>query len=134
MADHQETWTGPASPPPGWLPPPAPPARPPLGLGPAFPPPRPTWREAFPVTAGPLLAGLGGGLLWLLLIGLLAHDLRGYAWLTALAGLVAWGVAVVLVRLGDRGAAVGVAIATAFGISAAAIAVVVRWATTTDWP
>jgi hypothetical protein len=124
MADHQDTWNGPATPPPGWIPP-----QPPVGA-PVF---RPIWREAFPITAGPLLAGLGGGVLWLFLVGFLARDLRGYAWLTVLAGLTAWGV-VVLAKLGDRGAAVGVAISTAFGLSAAAIAVAVRWSTTGDWP
>ena len=135
MPEHQETWTGPASPPPGWLPPAGQPARAPSGLVPGFAgPPRPTWREPFRVTAGPLLAGLGGALLWLTLIGFLARDLRGYAWLTLLAALVGWGVAVVLARLGDRGAAVGVAIGTGVGWSVAAIAVAVRWSTTGDWP
>ncbi len=129
MADHQDTWTGPATPPPGWIPPELP-----AGGVPAFRAPRPSWREAFPITAGPLLAGLGGGVLWLFLIGFLARDLRGYAWLTVLAGLTSWGVAIVLAKLGDRGAAVGVAISTAFGLSAAAIAVAVRWSTTGDWP
>src|SRR4051794_41409209 len=106
MPDHRDTWTGPASPPPGWLPPPVHQARPPSGLFPGLGgPPRPTWREPFPVTAGPLLAGLGGGLLWLALIGLLARDLRGYGWLSLLAAVTGGGVAAVLARLGDRGVA-----------------------------
>jgi hypothetical protein len=135
MADHQDTWTDPATPPPGWLPPPVQPARPPSGLFPGFAgPSRPTWREPFPVTTGPLLAGLGGALLWLALVGLLAADLRGYGWLTLLAALCGWGAAAVLARMGDRGVAVGVAIGTGVGWSVAAVAVGISWATTGNWP
>lgn len=86
------------------------------------------------MTAGPLLAGLGGAVLWLALVGFLARDLRGYGWLTLLGALAGWGVAAVLARLGDRGAAVGVAIGIGAGWSVAVIAVAVRWGTTGDWP
>lgn len=135
MPDHRDTWTDPVPPPPGWLPPSAQPARPHAGPFPGFTgPPRPTWREPFPVSAGPVLAGLGGAVLWLTLIGFVARDLRGYAWLSTVAALTGWAVAAVLTRMGDRGAAVGVAIGIGIGWSVAAVAVAVRWSTTGDWP
>ena len=83
---------------------------------------------------GPVAAGIGGGVAWLLLFGLLGRDLRGYAWWTVVAGLIAWVVSLALARVGDRGAAVGVAIATSLGWGFAATAVAVRWASSGDWP
>ena len=83
---------------------------------------------------GPVAAALGAAAAWLLLFGLLGRDLRSYAWWTIVAGAIAWLVALVLARVGDRGAAVGVAIATSLGWGFAATAVAVRWATTGDWP
>lgn len=90
-------------------------------------PPRPIFREAFPVRGGAVALGMIGGGLWMMLFGLLASDARGYAWITIIAGIAAWLVALVLVRTGDRGVAAGVAMSTAVGLSIAAIVIVVRW-------
>jgi hypothetical protein len=109
------------------------PRQPPSGLFPTGPS-RPTYRERHPVRGAAVAVGVGGAAGWLLLFGLLARTLPGYAWLTALAGGVAWLVALVLARYGDRGVAAGVAVSTALGWAIAATAVAVRWATTGDWP
>jgi hypothetical protein len=108
-------------------------ADPPSGLFPSGPP-RPTYREPHPVRGAAVAAGLGAAALWMLVFGLLASSLRAYAWWTLLAGVLAWLVALGLARLGDRGVAVGVAIATGLALSAAAIAVAVQWADTGNWP
>jgi hypothetical protein len=99
----------------------------PSGLFPSGPP-RPIFREPFPVRGGAVALGLVGGALWMMLFGLLATTAGGYAWITIVAGLVAWAVALVLARIGDRGAAVGVAMSVAVGLSIAAIVLGVRWA------
>ncbi|MFI6759419.1 hypothetical protein ACIBF5_09790 [Micromonospora sp. NPDC050417] len=112
------------------------PPRAPSGLFPSGPvpgPTRPTYREPHPIQAGALAAGAGLTTAWLLFFGLLGGDLRGYVWWTVLAGAVAWLAALLLVRFGDRGAAVGVAFVTAFGWAIAAAAVAVRWSTA-GWP
>jgi hypothetical protein len=101
--------------------------RQPGGLIPAGPP-RPIYREPGPVRFGPLAVGTGSGALWMLLFGLLASTTRGYVWLTFGSGLAAWLTAVVLARLGDRGAAVGVALSTGVGVAIAGMVVVVQWA------
>ncbi|WP_442933374.1 hypothetical protein [Micromonospora psammae] len=106
----------------------------PSGLFPAGPPPRPTWREPHPVTGGGVAAGAALAAAWLLLFGLLGRDVPGYAWWTVVAVAVAWLAALVLVRHGDRGVGAGVAIVTAGGASIAFAVVVVRWATSADWP
>ena len=121
-------------PPPGWLPAPAdarPP--PPSGLFPAGPP-RPVYREAHPVGAAQVLAGMGSALLWFALFGSIGRNLVGYAWWTVVAAVSAWLVALVLTVLGDRGVAVGVAIVGGLGLSVAMGFVAVRWITTNDWP
>jgi hypothetical protein len=128
---------GPARPGAGWQPvagrsggvPPFPPS----GLFPTGPS-RPTYREPHPVRGPAVAAGVGGAAVWLLLFGLLARTLPGYAWLTVLAGGIAWVVALLLARYGDRGVAAGIAVSTALGWAIAATAVSVRWATTADWP
>jgi hypothetical protein len=79
-------------------------------------------------------SGVAAGGVWLLGFGLLATDLHDYLWWTLLAGLVAWLVATVLVRWGDRGVAAGVSTITAVGWSIAGIALVVKWTGTGDWP
>jgi hypothetical protein len=107
-------------------------ARPPSGLFPG--PTRPVYREPHPITAAPVLAGLGATLLWFGLFGGLAHDLAAYAWWTLIAAVSAWAVALVLTRLGDRGVAVGVAIASGIGLSIAVAFVTARWIDTYDWP
>jgi hypothetical protein len=109
------------------------PANPPSGLFPSGPP-RPTFREPLPVRGGAVAAGLGAAALWMLVFGLLAGGLRGYAWWTVFAGMLAWLVSLGLARFGDRGVAVGVAITTALAMGVAAIAVAVRWANTGGWP
>ncbi|WP_329106129.1 hypothetical protein OG792_00070 [Micromonospora sp. NBC_01699] len=109
------------------------PPRTPSGLFPSGLPSRPIYREPHPVRGSALAAGAGSAAAWLLLFGLLGSDLRGYVWWTVLAGVVALTAALLLVRFGDRGAAVGVAMVTAIGWSTAALAVAVRWSTT-GWP
>jgi hypothetical protein len=122
---------GPARPPgPGWS---GVPGSPPSGLFPTGPA-RPTYREPHPARGPAVAAGVGAAAAWLLLFGLLARSLPGYAWLTALAGGIAWLVALLLARYGDRGVAAGIAVSTALGWAIAATAVSVRWATTADWP
>jgi hypothetical protein len=66
--------------------------------------------------------------------GLLGGDLPGYVWWTVFAGGVAWLVALLLTRLGDRGVAAGIAMVTAAAWSIAVTAVAVRWATSGNWP
>ncbi|XVV17864.1 hypothetical protein ACQP2X_48140 [Actinoplanes sp. CA-131856] len=97
-------------------------------------PSRPTYREPHPVNAGPLLAGIGAAALWMVLFGTLGRDLASYAWWTIAAAVSAWAVAFVLTYLGDRGVAVGVALASGLGLSIAVAFVGGRWITTQDWP
>lgn len=115
------------SPPPGWLPPNAAPALPSL-------PPRPVYREPHPIRTAPLLSGLGAASLWFALFGSIGRELLSYAWWTVAAAISAWLVAAFLSRFGDRGAAVGVALASGLGLSIAASLVAARWITTNDWP
>ena len=98
----------------------------PSGLFPSGPP-RPIYREPLPARPGPASLGAVAGLFWMMMFGLLASTTRAYAWLTIVAGVLAWIVALVLARLGDRGVAVGVAIAAAAGLAVAAAVVVARW-------
>ncbi len=79
-----------------------------------------------------VLVSLIGGGLWMLLFGLLAQSARAYAWATIVAGLLALGMALLLARMGDRGAAVGLAVSTALGVAVAAVVVIIRWAAG-DW-
>lgn len=79
-------------------------------------------------------AGVSAGAAWLLVFGLLADTLTGYAWWTLAAGAAAWLAAVVFARHGDRGVAAGLAVSVALGWSIAATAVAVRWASAGDWP
>jgi hypothetical protein len=132
MAERHGSWPGAAPPPAGWLP-----GRPPAHLGPPAPPgppPRPSYREPYPITAGPLLSALGATVLWFVLFGALGRDLFSYAWWTLAAAVSAWAVAAVLALLGDRGAATGVALAAGLGLSVGTGFVAVRWITTSDWP
>lgn len=73
-------------------------------------------------------------MIWFLLFGLIGGSLGSYARWTLFAGLVSWAVALLLTRVGDRGVAVGVAIANSVAWSIAAIALAVRWAHGGDWP
>lgn len=108
--------------------------RTPSGLFPSGPPSRPTYREPHPVTGSGVALGGAGAAAWLLLFGLLGRSVPEYAWWTVVAGALAWLVALLLVRFGDRGVAVGTAIVTGGGWSVAAAVVAVRWATSGDWP
>jgi hypothetical protein len=95
---------------------------------------RPTYREPLPARGAAVAAGLSATAAWLLVFGLLGRDLAGYAWWTVAAGSVAWLVALLLTRHGDRGVAAGIAISTSLGWAIAATAVAVRWAMTENWP
>ncbi|WP_192771984.1 hypothetical protein [Plantactinospora soyae] len=108
----------------------------PSGLFPAGPPPNshPTYREPHPARVGSVFAGAGATAVWLLVFGLLGHDLRGYVLWTLFAGGVAWLVALVLTARGDRGVGAGIALAGALGWAIAAAAVAVRWSSAADWP
>lgn len=108
--------------------------RTPSGLFPSGPPARPTYREPHPVLGGAVAAGFAAAGAWLLLFGLLGRSLVAYVWWTAIAGLIAWAVAVALMVAGNRGVAAGVAMATAVGWGIAAAATAMRWAATGDWP
>ena len=93
--------------------------------------------SAFPranVAAAPVLSGFGAALLWFALFGGLAHDLAAYAWWTIVAAITAWAMAIVLTVLCDRGAAVGIALASGLGLSIAVAFVGARWIATYDWP
>lgn len=107
-------------------------ARPPSGLFPG--PSRPIYREPHPIAAAPVLSGFGATLIWLALFGGLAHDLASYAWWTIVASVTAWAMALVLTFLGDRGVAVGIALAGGLGLAIAAGLVGSRWIDTYDWP
>jgi hypothetical protein len=100
--------------------------RTPSGLFPSGPP-RPIYREPLPVRLTAVFLGVAAGALWMMLFGLVATNARGYVWATIAAGALAWLVALVLARLGDRGVAVGVAFATSLGLAIAALLVIVRW-------
>jgi hypothetical protein len=91
-------------------------------------PPRPVFREPYPIRGGAVALGMVGGGLWMMLFGLLATNARGYAWISLIAGVLGWLVAALLTRLGDRGAAVGVAISIALGLSIAVVVIGTRWA------
>jgi hypothetical protein len=102
--------------------------------GPGAFPSRPVYREPHPIRAGAVLAGFGAAAVWLALFGALARDLAAYAWWTIVAAVVAWIVAAVLSFLGDRGVAVGVALASGVGLAIAMAFVGARWISTQDWP
>lgn len=130
MAESHGSWPGAAQPPAAWLPGRPPP---PAGMPPALPA-RPVYREPHRVSTGPVFAGLGATLVWFALFGALGRDLLSYAWWTIAAAISAWAVATMLALLGDRGVAVGVAVASALGLSTATGVVAARWITTSDWP
>ncbi|GAA2605964.1 hypothetical protein GCM10010399_41170 [Dactylosporangium fulvum] len=90
--------------------------------------PRPTYREPLPVRSPMVTAGAAAGAAWMLLFGLLATSARGYIWLTLIAGILAWGASAALARFGDRGVAVGVAIASGVAVAIAGIVVGYRMA------
>jgi hypothetical protein len=77
-----------------------------------------------------VLAGVGVSVVWQLFIGLLATSARSLVWLVAAAACCAWLAALVLVRYGDRGVAVGAALGGCMGLTIAGILTVAGWATT----
>nr|WP_296073427.1 hypothetical protein [uncultured Actinoplanes sp.] len=130
MADGQQAWRSSPYPPPASG---QPATRPPSGLFPGQPQ-RPVYREPHPVRVASVLAGIGATVIWLALFGALARSLATYAWWTLAAAVTAWIAAAVLSVLGDRGVAVGVALASGLGLSIAAGFVGARWISTYDWP
>jgi hypothetical protein len=87
-----------------------------------------------PVRGGQLALGIAGCGMWMALVGAQAGSVRGFALLTLIAGAVASGVAGTLLKIGDRGVAVGIALVAGVGVSTAAVVVGVRWAITGNWP
>ena len=88
---------------------------------------RPTYREPYP--AGGLAVALGvlGGTVWMALLGVLGGTARGYVWWTVAAGVLGGLASVALSRFGDRGVAVGVALACAIGVAIGFAVVTVEW-------
>jgi hypothetical protein len=114
---------------PGW----DPVARPPQWVAkktdarPVIRPGRPVYREPFRVRTSRVAFGFLTGLLWTALVGAQAFTAREFAWLTIFAAALAWLLALVLARFGDRGVAAGVASAAAVGVAIVAVIVIVRW-------
>jgi len=115
------------------MPPAGAPRTPPSGLFPSTRT-RPTYREPHAVRGGAVAAGAGAGAVWLLAFGVVDSTVNGYVYWTLLAGAIGWLVALVLAKVGDRGVAVGISVATALGWSIAAVVVGVTWVTRGDWP
>jgi hypothetical protein len=105
----------------------------PSGLFPAGPP-RPRFTEPHPVRTAGVVAGLAAGAVWMALFALLGSGVRSHVWWTVVAGAVAWLTAWTLARYGDRGAAVGVALAVGAGWTGAAGVVALYWSVTGAWP
>jgi hypothetical protein len=93
---------------------------------------RPTYREPMPVVSGKVAVGALVAAMWMLLFALLASGVRGYLWLSLSAGFAVAVAAAVLVKFGDRGVAVGAAIAGSFGVSVAMLVHILR-AIGGDW-
>jgi hypothetical protein len=104
-------------------------SRTPSGLFPSGPL-RPAFREPHPIRVGAVLTGAGAAAGWLLVFALLATSARGFVWLVLGAAFVAWLVALLLVVVGDRGVAAGVALSAGAGMAIAVGLVVARWVTT----
>ncbi|QSB17020.1 hypothetical protein JQS43_00215 [Natronosporangium hydrolyticum] len=105
----------------------------PSGLFPGAPPRR-AYREPHPVRSWAVLAGIGAAGAWLVLFTLLGTDLPSHIWWLLTGGGLAWAGALGLARFGDRGVAVGVAVATAFAWATGAGIVTLYWIVTADWP
>ncbi|HEY7174860.1 MAG TPA: hypothetical protein VH442_08080 [Micromonosporaceae bacterium] len=138
----------PDQPPPGWprVPPPwrggpssvppwhgsGPPAGVPgIGRPPRLIPPRshrPIYREPFAARPGAVVIGAAAGALWMLLFGLLGHNVRTYCWWSIGAAIAAWGASAVVARSGDRGVAAGVALSAGVGLAIVASVIISRWA------
>jgi hypothetical protein len=95
---------------------------------------RPTLRELHPVRPIGVLAGWAATAVWLAVFGALAANLTEYAWWMFASGGTALLGALALGRHGDRGVAMGVALALTIGWSATALALTVVWIRTGTWP
>jgi hypothetical protein len=94
---------------------------------------RPSFREPHPVRAAPVIIGAATTLAWQILVALFATSVRGLLGLLILETLIAAAVAGLLLRFGDRGAAVGVGMAAAVSGCLATVVAAIRWLTI-GWP
>ena len=81
-----------------------------------------------------MLCGALAGTAWLLTFALLGVTLSGYLSWTLLGGGLAWLVALMLSKGGDRGVAVGLAAATGVAWTVATLSVLAEWARLGAWP
>ncbi len=88
---------------------------------------RPSYREALRVGGWAVAIGVLAGTAWMGLFAVLGSSGRAYVWWTVTAGVLGALAAAALARLGDRGVAVGVALACAIGVTISFIVVTVRW-------
>lgn len=93
----------------------------------AHTPGRPTYREPHRVHPTAVIAGALTTLVWLVLWNTRGRGLDGYLITTGGAGVVAWAVALFLARHGDRGVAVGIALAVCFAWTIGLVALALRW-------
>jgi hypothetical protein len=94
---------------------------------------RPTYREPHQAGGAPIAIGVLAGTVWMALLGVLGTSARSYLWWTVAAGVLGWAAALLLARLGDRGVAVGVALACAIGVAIGFVVVTLHWATDGYW-
>lgn len=94
---------------------------------------RPRFREPHPVRIPAVLVAAAMTFAGQVLVALFATSARSLLALLVTATLIAGAVAGVLLRFGDRGAAVGVALAATMGGCVAAAVALVRWLTV-GWP
>jgi hypothetical protein len=85
------------------------------------------------VRVAAVIIGAATAFAWQTLVALFATSARGLFWRTVFAVAVAWVIAGLLLRFGDRGAAAGVGMSAAVGGCVAAVLVAVRWFTV-GWP
>ncbi|MGY0235019.1 hypothetical protein [Longispora urticae] len=90
-------------------------------------PGRPQFREPNPVRLPALAAGAGATAAWFLLFAFVWGGAAGYAWLTLLAGTLASLAAGLLALRGDRGVAVGIALAAGFALAALGVVLTTYW-------
>lgn len=76
-----------------------------------------------------MLAGAAATAVWELVMGMFASSLSSYIWLTLTAVVVAWAVALLFMRHGDRGVATGIGLAASVGACAVALLAVASWIT-----
>jgi hypothetical protein len=91
------------------------------------------FREPHPVRVTSVIVGAAMSLAWQFAVAGYATTLRGLFWRAVISAFVALSAALVLLRAGDRGGAVGVGLGGFVGWSVATALVVVRWLTV-GWP